>query len=389
MKFNIHEIPREFKVGENKQITLKDMGQIHLESDEQVTFITSEKNEYDVCRKEWGFYATPSINDRLKRFGFKTALVKNTKGQVFVMLVDANKTDKFFQYLNSELNELICWLDESIIRKNESQNLIQHLVCPICKSSGIQLIKHYEKPPIGENNFNISNYRRDLCRCLSCEHIFNHHNYDFNELYKTNYVSSVYKDKLKDHFQKILSLPEDKSDNNLRVKRVYQLAKDYIHNNNLNVLDIGSGLCVFLYKLKQETGWNCTALDPDVYQAQHARDCGIEAIHQSLFDYSSEKNFDLITFNKVLEHFQYPLDALKKIKSFSNKTQYLYIEVPDGEMAVMDSPDREEFFIEHYHAFSYESLQQIMKESGWKILSQVRLREPSGKFTIYCFAKNN
>ena len=70
---------REFKVGCEQSITLKDCGDIFLEVNEQVTFLTTDTAEYDVCRKEWGYYATPSMNDRLKRFGFKTALVKNTK----------------------------------------------------------------------------------------------------------------------------------------------------------------------------------------------------------------------------------------------------------------------------------------------------------------------
>ena len=71
--------PRKFKPSPIKNIILKDCAKIYLKSNEQVTFVTDKKQEYDVCKKDWGFYATPSINGRLKFFNFKTALVQNKK----------------------------------------------------------------------------------------------------------------------------------------------------------------------------------------------------------------------------------------------------------------------------------------------------------------------
>jgi hypothetical protein len=112
MKFELKETPRTYKVGLENQITIKDMGTISLESDEQVTFITPGEGEYDLCRKSWGYYATPSVNDRLKRFGFKTAVVRNSKGQVYIMIVEISKMTAFQDYLAEECNEVIQWLDE-------------------------------------------------------------------------------------------------------------------------------------------------------------------------------------------------------------------------------------------------------------------------------------
>lgn len=60
---------RKFKPSKNSAIVLKDCGKIILNDNEQVTF--SERNkknsDYDVTKKEWGYYATPSINSRLKK----------------------------------------------------------------------------------------------------------------------------------------------------------------------------------------------------------------------------------------------------------------------------------------------------------------------------------
>ena len=113
MKFNEENPPREFKVGLDNQIVIKDCGTIHMKPDEQITFVTGDGKEYDVARKDWGFYATPSMNGRLKNFGFKTALVKNESGMYYIMVVEKNKITLFENYLKKEKNHLIKWLDES------------------------------------------------------------------------------------------------------------------------------------------------------------------------------------------------------------------------------------------------------------------------------------
>jgi hypothetical protein len=111
MKFNPLEPPRVFEVGFGEKIQLKDCAHIELAPDEQVTFYTESGAEYDVARKNWGFYATPSLNGRLQRFGLRGVLVKNQIKQYFVMLVEQGKEPLFEDYLRKEHLEVICWLD--------------------------------------------------------------------------------------------------------------------------------------------------------------------------------------------------------------------------------------------------------------------------------------
>ena len=85
---------------------------IKLESNEQISFITIDKKEYDVVAKEWGFYATPSINARLVDEGFKTALVKNKNNKYYIMVVDLDKIKIFQKYLEQSNQEIVEWLDE-------------------------------------------------------------------------------------------------------------------------------------------------------------------------------------------------------------------------------------------------------------------------------------
>ena len=119
MEFNKKNPPRNFQVGIKKEITIKDCGTIKLNNNEQVTFLTEKLGEYDVARKSWGFYATPSMNGRLKNFGLRTALVKNKIDLYYIMIVEEGCEDEFFKYIEDESNEIITWLDtpENINKK--------------------------------------------------------------------------------------------------------------------------------------------------------------------------------------------------------------------------------------------------------------------------------
>ncbi len=105
--------PREFEAGGlAKPIIIKDCGRIELAADEQVTFTGSSGAEYDVARKSWGFYATPSLNGRLKQFGLRPALVKSSSARYYVFLQESGKEKEFRDYIASEQLEVVCWLDD-------------------------------------------------------------------------------------------------------------------------------------------------------------------------------------------------------------------------------------------------------------------------------------
>ena len=111
MKFNFKKQPRTFKVGLKKEIMLHDCGEIELSHNEQLTFKSDGEKEYDFVRKAWGYYATPSINGRLKRNGFKVAIVVNElTGMKFVMAVEEDKEPEFNQYCRSETLKVVEWL---------------------------------------------------------------------------------------------------------------------------------------------------------------------------------------------------------------------------------------------------------------------------------------
>lgn len=111
MKFKLIDPPRVFEAGRAEIIQLKDCAHIELEPDEQVTFETESGAEYDVARKSWGFYATPSLNGRLQKFGLRAALVKSPAAKFYVFLIESGKEADCQRYLDVEGHSVVCWLD--------------------------------------------------------------------------------------------------------------------------------------------------------------------------------------------------------------------------------------------------------------------------------------
>ena len=113
MKIKPTEPPRAFEVGLHSKITIKDCGRIELDANEQITFLTPTGAEYDLVRKSWGFYATPSLNGRLANSGFRAALVKSPTERYYIFLMEKGKEKDFQRYLDDEKHTVVSWLDST------------------------------------------------------------------------------------------------------------------------------------------------------------------------------------------------------------------------------------------------------------------------------------
>ena len=126
MKFKLIEPPRVFTAGRDEYIKIKDCAHIELAPDEQATFLTESGAEYDVVRKSWGFYATPSLNGRLQHFGLRAALVRSPGGKFYVFLIEKGKEAECQHYLNVENHDIVCWLDNDEQLKELERKLKAH-----------------------------------------------------------------------------------------------------------------------------------------------------------------------------------------------------------------------------------------------------------------------
>lgn len=261
----------------------------------------------------------------------------------------------------------------------------------ICGSKDFILKFAHTKPAPNDKVFFPvdDSYRHEIHLCVYCGHHVAWNSFDEAILYDGQYVHTTYGDKLKATFEKIINLPPEQSDNVARVDNILKFADQYLMNNqNISVMDVGSGLCVFLHQMrKRRPDWKYIAIDPDPVQASHARDIvGIDAIQSDfMLLEGQEKAYDLICFNKVLEHVSDPVSMLSKSKHYLKDGGFIYVELPDGTQAAFEGADRQEFFVEHMCAFSMASIVLLAERAGFTPLHVERIRDPSKKYTLRAF----
>ena len=261
--------------------------------------------------------------------------------------------------------------------------------CYFCKKNNFIKKFEYFTPPKGETKYfiNKKKYYRYYLQCNYCNHCFSISKIELKNFYSSNYNKFTYSGNLKKNFEKIKNLPHNKSDNYFRVMRVVDFVNREIHNmENKTLLDVGSGLGIFPYEISKKN-FICTALDPDKLSCLHLKNnLKINAIHGNFLKTKIKSKYDVVTFNKVIEHIKKPEKMLTKAKSILKKKGTIYIEVPDV-LAGKRGKNREEFHIDHLHVFSKKSLFFLAKKVNLKITMVKSIREPSGKFTIYAFLK--
>ena len=259
--------------------------------------------------------------------------------------------------------------------------------CVFCGGINV-LVKDYDARPEGETDFGIEPYQRSLWQCMRCGHVVNHFGFEQEvTLYEGAYANATYGNAMRETFDKIMKLPLEQSDNRQRVARVNAFADLKAWGKGRTCLDIGSGLGVFPAVMR-EAGWTCTALDPDPeVTALIAELAQVSTVTGDFMMVDPPGAANLVSFNKVLEHVRKPVSMLARAVDFLAPGGAVYVELPDGEAALASvGPDREEFFVEHFDAYSVASVTLLVRSAGFDTLSVERIREASGKYTLCAFA---
>jgi SAM-dependent methyltransferase len=264
--------------------------------------------------------------------------------------------------------------------------------CPISGVTEARRVFSYNAPPHGEIGFRREAgqaYYREVWQFRISGHFVSCHAMNVATGYTGDYVNATYDGAagMLRTYNRIINLPPGQSDNAHRMERLRTIAAGHFNRtSNIRLLDVGSGLGVFPHAVK-EVGWQCTALDPDPRSIRHIREIvGVDAICGEFQTAEGLGRFDVVTFNKVLEHVTDPIRMLRHAHQALNGGGLVYLELPDGEMAARSGPEREEFFIEHLHVFSLASTVILANRAGFAPILVERLQEPSTKYTLraYC-----
>jgi len=263
--------------------------------------------------------------------------------------------------------------------------------CYLCGSKRLNLVADIRHKPEGETGFGIlpEDYHRLVYQCQNCTAYCNIHDYITEGFYTRRYNEATYNRQIHEKYLRIRSLPKGKSDNKQRVERITKFVDCMVlPRKEVRVLDVGSGLGVFPAELK-DMGFRCYCIDPDAIAVEHiVQNIKVSGVHVgTLDDFEAGQTFNLITFNKVLEHIRKPVQDLAKARGFLANEGIVYIELPDGDSALEYGTviNRQEFNLEHFTIFNKASLIFLAETAGFNCLEVESIHEPSGKFTVYGF----
>ena len=252
--------------------------------------------------------------------------------------------------------------------------------CNLCQSHDCKLIKVFTKKPPKETDFKLKNYHREVYFCNNCEVYFNHHKFDMEKIYSGKYNKDTYDNKILENYNKIMNYPFEISCNKHRVERIVKFI-----NKPSKVLDIGSGLCVFLGQLKKYR-YDCYFLDPDETSFKHGiENVGVKGFKSSLKDLKTDIKFDLITLNNVIEHSKEPLRMLEKAKNLLKDDGIMYIEVPFAKIFTKLN-NQSGFDIAHYYIFTDKSIKFLLDKANLKVLNS-GITDIANIYTFYAFLK--
>ena len=255
-----------------------------------------------------------------------------------------------------------------------------------CNSIFIKKKFLYFSKPKDEKPFKINGpYSREFNECTKCKHMFAKHNFSINKVYSKEYLNLVYKDEfgIEKRFNYINNLPISLSDNKKRALRIHNF---FLKKKRLKLMDVGSGIGLFMNEMKKKN-WSVSGIElDDRYVDYCKKKHNLKVRNISLNLLPNINKFDLITFNKVLEHLKSPYKLLKQAVLRLKKNGIIYVEVPHT-AATKKGKYRQEFGLEHFHVFSKISLSNMISKSGLAVIDIKSILEPSGKYTIFVFAR--
>ena len=256
---------------------------------------------------------------------------------------------------------------------------LKHKSCPICNNNRYA---HYcfarDDGYFERNNIPQKKVRFEIVQCSSCSMVF----------VKNPLNSTRYKE------------PEnlDYSISRALIKSRHYYLLSYIHwfkkllGRNPLVLEVGCGFGE-LYRLATKAGYNYSVIEPSPLRAKFIRDLGLEIFEGTIEEYinkTTNKKFDIIILDNVIEHIPYPNKVIAEIKPLLTNGGFLILVAPnlfDLRRYLMPGWGKKQIMpVGHVNYFSPKTLKMLLENNGFIALSPLL---PKGEMPIflYCLVK--
>lgn len=241
-------------------------------------------------------------------------------------------------------------------------------------------------------------YFRKWVKCSNCGlilSIYSRSNSALDILYEKLYrkVGSVpwRNQSTEQTFDLVRKLPPENSETVERVTFIKEKISNYQEMNlfpqkmKYRLLDVGGATGSFAFEFKDKH-WDVHIIDPDP-SGDFLEKYGVNFNCGYLSAKSYEIRFDLVSLIFVLEHVGDPKKIIHEISELMCEGALLYIEVPD-EIAFIKKASSDDIFNScHLFMFGPMSLGNLLRQSGFEILSLERSQTKRGHFALTCIAK--
>ena len=229
----------------------------------------------------------------------------------------------------------------------------------------------------GSDNYNVR-YIKDgynIVQCNVCEMVYINPRLSpqaISDLYHEDYFHGKGFDKSIEYKEEFERLSKQTELSDWDVAAIKELLKTETSDSKPNLLDIGCGMGLFLWKAKN-AGFNVEGIELSSYAADFVESLDIKIIGKSIYDTTlKEESYDAIVMKEVIEHLPNPRLALEKIYKALKKGGLLFMTTGN-----YGSPERKlkgknwfYFMPEgHIYIFSNRTMKKYLSEIGFSNVS--------------------
>jgi hypothetical protein len=189
-------------------------------------------------------------------------------------------------------------------------------------------------------------------------------------LYKRYRDVTLKEESAEQYYDRIISIPSDRSENYHRSVEFRSLISRFISSNKKVHLDIGTGAGVFIHTFRTVCpGWTSYAVEATPEFAEVCESKLGMTVYKGFYKGGLfKRKFTLITILQVLEHCHDPLKTLTDIATDLDEHGIVIIEVPSKENIGYIPFEHDLYNIPHVYLFSKEDLEEMVEKAGMYVL---------------------
>ncbi|EKD26927.1 MAG: methyltransferase type 12 [uncultured bacterium] len=160
-------------------------------------------------------------------------------------------------------------------------------------------------------------------------------------------------------------------------------------HGSCRLLDVGCGSGGWLYQ-HHALGWTAEGVEMNASACDRARNLGMNVFHGTIFDVPKDKQYDIISFNHVIEHVPNPVETLLCAKELLAPGGLIYLLLPNLDSYGFEKYGNCWFPLDpprHILQFSIETMGYMADKVGLKIKSLKTLPKPRFILKSYLYKK--